>query len=317
MSAHVAPQPFDPSFFSGRRFFITGHTGFKGSWLCLWLHSLGGVVTGYALDPPTTPSFFELCRVGECVNSVIADVRDVESLTAAMIDARPEIVVHMAAQPLVREAYAAPAETYEINVMGTVNLLEAVRKCGTVRAVINVTSDKCYQNKEWVWGYREPEPLGGDDPYSSSKACAELITSAYRKSFFSPGKCGANGVGVASARSGNVIGGGDWAAHRLIPDCVRAVLRGDTIVVRNTGFVRPWQHVLEPLSGYIILAQRLCQDGPRYSQAWNFGPEDRDVRPVEWLVKRFCAQWGGNASYTAGDVGDRPHEAHLPAQLID
>ncbi len=310
LKARHPSQPFDPAFFSGKRFFVTGHTGFKGSWLCLWLQSLGGVVTGYALNPPTKPSLFEICRVDEFVNSTIADVRDSETLTAAMIDARPDIVVHMAAQPLVRESYNAPAETFEINVMGTVNLFEAVRKCRTVRAVLNITSDKCYENREWVWGYRETEALGGFDPYSSSKACSELITSAYRNSFFPPGNYNAHGVGVASARAGNVIGGGDWAAHRLLPDCVRSVLKGETIVIRNAQAVRPWQHVLEPLSGYIMLAQRLCEDGPRFSQAWNFGPDDRDARPVEWLVKRFCTKWGGDVSYTAGGGIDQPHEAH-------
>lgn len=301
-------HPFS-SFYKNKKVFITGHTGFKGSWLCLWLHSLGAKVIGYALNPPTDPNLFELCSIDRLVQSTIADVRDGVSLTNAMLVAKPDIVIHMAAQPLVRDSYKIPVETYATNVMGTVNLFEATRHCKTVKAVINVTTDKCYENKEWVWGYRESEPLGGYDPYSNSKACSELVTSAYRSSFFNPKDHATHNVGVASARAGNVIGGGDWASDRLVPDCIRAILKGEKVIIRNPQAIRPWQHVLEPLSGYLMLAQKLYENGPRYSEAWNFGPDDSDAKPVEWLLKELCAKWGDNASY-AVDTGKHPHEAH-------
>jgi len=296
------------AFWKDKKVFITGHTGFKGSWLCLWLHKLGAKVTGYALNPPTTPSLFELCNISGLVNSVIADIRETDKLTEAMQKVSPEIVIHMAAQPLVRESYKNPVETYEINVMGTVNLFEAVRRCRCVKAVINVTTDKCYENQEWVWGYRENEPMGGYDPYSNSKACSELVTAAYRNSFFNPGDYANYGVAIASARAGNVIGGGDWAMDRLIPDCIRALLKGEKIVIRNANAVRPWQHVLEPLSGYLLLAKKLYDDGPRYAEGWNFGPDDRDAKPVECIVDTMCKKWGQNASYET-DKGEHPHEA--------
>jgi CDP-glucose 4,6-dehydratase len=299
----------DTTFWKQKKVFITGHTGFKGSWLCLWLHGLGANVTGYALDPPTDPSLFELCGIGKLVRSTIADVRDGNALATAMRTAGPEIVIHMAAQPLVRDSYKIPVETYAVNVMGTVNLFEAVRECGTVRAVINVTTDKCYENKDWAWGYRENDPLGGYDPYSNSKACSELVTSSYRSSYFNPKDHAAHGVGIASARAGNVIGGGDWATDRLVPDCVRAILKNEKVIIRNPQAIRPWQHVLEPLAGYLMLSQKLYEDGPRYSEAWNFGPDDSDAKPVEWLVKELCAKWGNNASYIM-DKGKHPHEAH-------
>jgi CDP-glucose 4,6-dehydratase len=295
-------------FFRDKSVFVTGHTGFKGSWLCLWLHSLGAAVTGYALDPPTEPSLFKLCRIGEVVSSVIADVRDCKKLSAAMEAAQPEIVIHMAAQPLVRESYNIPAETFDINVMGTVNLFEAVKKCKSVKAVINVTTDKCYENKEWIWGYRECEPLGGYDPYSSSKTCSELVTVAYRNSFFHQDKYATHGVGLATARAGNVIGGGDWAADRLVPDSVRALLQGERVIIRNPRSIRPWQHVLEPLYGYLLLARLLSDEGWRYAQAWNLGPDDSGVKTVEWLVKELCSRWGRGASYVI-DTGEHPHEA--------
>lgn len=299
----------DNQFWHKRRVFVTGHTGFKGSWLCLWLHDLGAEVTGYALNPPTDPSLFYLCDIKRFTRTIIADVRDGDALTSAMLAAQPEIVIHMAAQPLVRDSYKIPVETYAINVMGTVNLLEAARQCKTVKAIVNVTTDKCYENKEWIWGYRENEPLGGYDPYSSSKACSELVTSAYRNSFFSSKDHGTQGVAVASARAGNVIGGGDWATDRLIPDCVRAILQNETIIIRNPAAIRPWQHVLEPLSGYLLLAQKLYENGAKYAEAWNFGPEDSDAKPVEWIVKSLCEKWDGNASYRT-DTGSHPHEAH-------
>ncbi len=295
----------DSRFWKSRRVFLTGHTGFKGAWLCLWLHALGARVTGYALAPPTRPSLFELARVEDLVESTIGDVRDLRALDAAMRQARPEIVIHMAAQPLVRDSYRVPVETFETNVMGSVHLLEAVRQCSSIRAVVNVTTDKCYENREWHWGYRETEPMGGYDPYSSSKGCAELVTAAYRNSFFNGD---GHPVAVASARAGNVIGGGDWAADRLIPDCLRSLLQGEKICIRNPHAIRPWQHVLEPLSGYLLLAQKLVEGGRRYAEGWNFGPADEDAKPVEWIVNRVCSLWGEEASYTV-DEGPHPHEA--------
>ncbi len=297
-------------FWKGRKVFLTGHTGFKGAWLSLWLHRLGAEVTGYALEPPTNPSLYDLCRIDALTRSTISDIRDGGKLSGSMSASRPEIVIHMAAQPLVRESYRDPVETYSTNVMGTVNLFEAVRKCASVRAVVNVTTDKCYENRESALGYRENEPLGGYDPYSSSKACSELVTSAYRSSFFNPRDHKVHGVGVASARAGNVIGGGDWARDRLVPDCVRAALGNEKIAVRNPGAVRPWQHVLEPLSGYLVLARKLCEDGPAYAEGWNFGPEDRDAWPVERIVRRFCEAWGVGASHEI-DRGEHPHETNF------
>jgi CDP-glucose 4,6-dehydratase len=296
-------------FWQGKKVFLTGHTGFKGSWLCLWLSRMGAHVTGYALDPPTDPSLFELARVGELVDSRIADVRDQERLKAEMVRASPDVVIHMAAQPLVRDSYRIPVETYAINVMGTVHLLEAVRSCPGVKAVVNVTTDKVYENREWVWGYRENEPFGGYDPYSNSKGCSELVTASYRSSFFNPQCFGEHGVGLASARAGNVIGGGDWATDRLLPDIIRSLLAGEPVRIRNPQAIRPWQHVLEPLSGYLALAQKLYEDGAHYAEGWNFGPADDDARPVEWIVQRMCRQWGNGARYDI-DNGEHPHEAH-------
>ncbi len=300
-------------FWQGKRVFLTGHSGFKGSWLCLWLHALGANVTGYALEPPTTPSLFELVRVGELVTSITADVRDLDRLKAEMAKAAPEIVIHMAAQPLVRDSYKIPVETYAVNVMGTVNLLEAVRACPTVRAVVNVTTDKVYENREWHWGYRENEPFGGYDPYSNSKGCSELVTAAYRSSYFNlqhfNNSTPQHPAAVATARAGNVIGGGDWASDRLIPDVIRAILAGEPVRIRNPHAIRPWQHVLEPLSGYLVLAQRLYEEGARYAEGWNFGPDEKDARPVEWLVNRLCERWEEGAIYEI-DQGEHPHEAH-------
>ena len=297
------------NFWNNRRVFITGHTGFKGSWLCLWLNQLGAQVAGYALTPPTEPCLFKLARIGELMDSHIADVRDSACLARTMAEAKPEIVIHMAAQPLVRDSYEFPVETYATNVMGTVNLLEAVRQCRSVKAVVNVTTDKCYQNQEWPWGYRENEALGGYDPYSSSKACSELVTGAYRSSFFNPARYTEHGVALASARAGNVIGGGDWAKDRLIPDIVRAFLAGNPVYIRNPHAIRPWQHVLEPLYGYMMLAQKLYNEGITFAEAWNFGPQDIDAKPVEWIMQRFSTVWGNSFRYEI-DMGHNPHEAH-------
>jgi len=292
------------AFWEGKRVFVTGHTGFKGSWLSLWLQSLGAHVTGYALQPPTSPSLFEEAEVGGGMTSVIGDVRDLAALTSAMRQADPQIVIHMAAQPLVRHSYADPVGTYSTNVMGTVNLLEAVRVVGTVRCVVNVTTDKCYENREWLWGYRETDTLGGFDPYSNSKACSELVTQAYRSSFFSV----PNGPVIAAARAGNVIGGGDWASDRLIPDTLTAFLAGQSVHLRNPASTRPWQHVLEPLRGYLDLAEHLSNEGQKFAEGWNFGPNDEDVRPVSWIVDRLAIHWGREAKWVGSD-GNHPHEA--------
>ncbi len=299
----------NPLFWRGRRVFLTGHTGFKGSWLALWLTKLGAQVTGYSLPPPSNPSLFEVAGVAEGIDSVIADIRDLERLCAAMRTAAPEVVIHMAAQSLVRYSYANPVETYATNVMGTVNLLEAVRQTGGVRAVVNITSDKCYENREWLWGYRENDPMGGHDPYSSSKGCAELVTAAYRNSFFHPDAYASHGVAIASVRAGNVIGGGDWALDRLIPDMVRAFSDNRPVTIRSPNAIRPWQHVLEPLNGYLLLAEKMWESGPEFSEGWNFGPNDDDAKPVEWIINKMTGQWGDGATWKLDDR-EHPHEAH-------
>jgi CDP-glucose 4,6-dehydratase len=299
----------DPAFWHNKKVFLTGHTGFKGSWLSLWLQQLGARVTGYALDPPTRPSLFEVANVAQGMASIIGDIRDGPGLAKAMRESSPDIVIHMAAQPLVRRSYVDPVETYSTNVMGTVYLLEAVRQA-CPRAVVNVTSDKCYDNREWMWGYRENEPMGGFDPYSNSKGCAELVTSAYRNSFFNPEKYNEHQTALASARAGNVIGGGDWAEDRLIPDILRAVSDGRPVIIRNPHAIRPWQHVLEPLSGYLVLAQKLYENGMEYAEGWNFGPDDEDARTVQWIVERLTKLWGNGASWQL-DSASHPHEAHF------
>jgi CDP-glucose 4,6-dehydratase len=293
----------NPNFWRGKRVLVTGHTGFKGSWLCLWLESLNAEAFGLALPPLKSPALFHEARVSESTISILGDIRDYETVQRAMQQAQPEIVIHMAAQPLVRYSYQEPIETYATNVMGTAHVLEVARKVGTVRAVINVTTDKCYENKEWIWGYRENEPMGGHDPYSSSKACSELVTNAYRRSFYESA-----GIALASARAGNVIGGGDWAEDRLVPDILRAFEKKQPVVIRYPHAIRPWQHVLEPLSGYLQLAEKLHQNGNAYSGAWNFGPNDHDAKPVEWIVEQMTRKWGADATWTQDD-GDRPHEA--------
>ena len=301
----------NPGFWKGKRVFLTGHTGFKGSWLSLWLQSMGAEVTGFALNPPTNPSLFDVANVGDSMRSVIGDVRDLNLLQKTMQDADPEIVIHMAAQPLVRYSYINPVETYATNVMGSVHLLEAVRHTKSVKALVNVTSDKCYDNKEWVWGYREDEAMGGFDPYSNSKGCAELVTAAYRSSFFNPAEYARHGVAIASARAGNVIGGGDWAGDRLIPDFIRAIVAGETVVIRSPNAIRPWQHVLEPLSGYLVLAEKLYAQGNQFAEAWNFGPSDGDAKSVEWIINELVTNWGNDASFKVDASAANLHEAHL------
>lgn len=301
---------FNRPFWRGRKVFVTGHTGFKGSWLCLWLESLGANVTGYALDPPTTPSLFEQAGVAKSVRSIRADVRDFERLKTAVAECSPDVVIHMAAQSVVRRGYEDPIETYSSNVMGTVHLLEALRTLKHSCAVVNVTSDKCYLNREWVWGYREDETLGGRDPYSNSKSCAELITAAYRDSFFLPDSLAAHGVALASARAGNAVGGGDWTANQLIPDLIRAFLEGRPCEIRNPSAIRPWQYVLEPLRGYLTLAERLAEDGSRFASGWNFGPAESDAQPVSWVADELARLWGPDAQW-AHDGSTHPHEAHF------
>lgn len=299
----------NPAFWKGKRILLTGHTGFKGSWMSLWLQSLGAEVAGYALAPPTNPSLFELADIGQGMRGIIGDMRDPEHLLRIFAEHKPEIVFHMAAQPLVRYSYSAPVETYAVNVMGTVHLLEAVRATPGVKAVVNITTDKCYENREWVWGYRENDPMGGYDPYSNSKGCAELVSSAYRSSFFNANDYKKHGVALATVRAGNVIGGGDWAVDRLIPDMLAAFEQGKSVVIRNPHAIRPWQHVLEPLRGYLTLAERLFERGPDYAEGWNFGPNDEDAKPVGWILEKMAELWPGEAKWQI-DAGEHPHEAN-------
>ncbi len=297
------------SFYQHKKVFVTGHTGFKGSWLCLLLNKLGATVYGYALTPPSNPSLYEAAKIDTLVDSTIGDIRNYDLLLATLQRIQPDIVIHMAAQPLVRESYKNPRETYEINVMGTVNLLDAIRQIPSIKAIVNVTTDKCYENREWHWGYRENEPMGGYDPYSNSKGCSELVTSSFRNSFFNPKTYTEHGVALASARAGNVIGGGDWADDRLIPDFIRAISAGNEVKIRSPYAIRPWEHVLEPLTGYLTLAQALYTQGAPFAQAWNFGPDDSDARNVEWITKTICELWADNARYSV-DTNPQPHEAN-------
>jgi CDP-glucose 4,6-dehydratase len=294
----------------GRRVFVTGHTGFKGSWLALWLNELGAEVTGFALPPPTDPSLFDTARVAELIHHVEGDVRDLTAVTAAMEQAQPEVVFHLAAQSLVRLSYDEPVETYATNVMGTVHVLEAARRIGGVKAFVCVTSDKCYENREWIWPYRENDPMGGHDPYSNSKGCAELVVSAYRNSFFPADGIVKGGMALASVRAGNVIGGGDWARDRLLPDLVRAFLAGAAPVIRSPQALRPWQHVLEALGGYLMIGERLLAGEAGFAEGWNFGPSDEDARPVSWIVEQMQALWGGSHDVLPFD-GELLHEAGL------
>lgn len=294
----------NPAFWQGRRVFVSGHTGFKGSWLCLWLQAMGAEVHGYALAPATDPALFEVAGVARGMQSTLDDVRDYAALSAALSAARPEIVLHLAAQPLVPLSYAEPVATFATNAMGSVHLLEACRHVKGLQAVVVVSSDKCYENREWLWGYRETDPMGGHDPYSASKGCTELIVSSYRRAFLAPA-----GIPVASARAGNVIGGGDWTASRLVPDVLAAFAAGTPVTLRSPGAIRPWQHVLEPLAGYLLLAQRLVEGGETFAEGWNFGPDDSDARSVAWVVERLAAGWGPDARW---EVAATPqvHEAH-------
>ena len=293
----------NPYFWRKKRVLLTGHTGFKGSWLSIWLQSMGVVLRGIALSPPSSPALFDVANVAKSMDHQVADIRDYDKVLSLVAQFKPEIIIHMAAQPLVRKSYQQPIDTYATNVMGTVHVLEAARHAGSVRAVVNVTTDKCYDNKEWVWGYREDEPMGGHDPYSSSKGCAELVSSAYRNSFFK-----AEGIAMATARAGNVIGGGDWAPDRLLPDALRALQKQESVKIRNPHAIRPWQHVLEPLSGYLILAEGLYEKGHTFAEGWNFGPREEDAQSVRWIVERLCESWGRGAIWEQ-QTGEHPHEA--------
>ncbi|MGL5335017.1 MAG: CDP-glucose 4,6-dehydratase [Enterovibrio sp.] len=299
----------DVTFWQGKRVFLTGHTGFKGGWLALWLEEMGAKVQGYSLPAPTSPSLFDVANVSHGLFSEEGDIRDFEHLNKSIAAFKPEIVFHMAAQPLVRLSYDDPIETYSTNVMGTVHLLEAIKRVGGVKAVVNITSDKCYENREWVWGYRENEAMGGYDPYSSSKGCAELVASAYRNSFFNKNEYAKHGVALASVRAGNVIGGGDWAKDRLVPDILKSFEKKEAVVIRSPHAIRPWQHVLEPLAGYLLVAQRLYQDGAEFAEGWNFGPNEHDAKPVQFIVEKMVNLWGDGARWQL-DGADHPHEAN-------
>lgn len=294
-------------FFKGKKVFITGHTGFKGSWLAAWLLELGAKVTGFALPPQTERDHFTVLGLQNRVRHVVGDIRELAPLQMALAQAEPDIVFHLAAQPLVRLSYAQPKLTFDTNVGGSVNVLEGVRHCSSVRALVYITSDKCYRNREWVWGYRENDELGGRDPYSASKGCAELVFSSYLESFFAQRP----GFAAASARGGNVIGGGDWALDRIVPDCIRALEKQEPVEVRNPQATRPWQHVLEPLSGYLLLAQRLFDAGNQYSGAWNFGPDKESNRTVRELVEKALGVWGSGKPVMGTSAGTQPHEAHF------
>ena len=292
----------DSEFWQGKRVFLTGHSGFKGSWLSLWLFSLGAEVKGYSLNPPTSPSLFNEAKIDSIIESCVGDIRDQDTLYKSMVSFNPDILIHMAAQPLVRYSYDEPIETYEVNVIGTAKVLEVARSCSNLKAIVNITTDKCYENDGRTQGYKENDSMGGYDPYSSSKGCAELVASSYRRSFLQD-----QGIGLASVRAGNVIGGGDWADDRLIPDILKSFENGSSVVVRNPQATRPWQHVLEPLSGYLILAQKLYQNPKKYAEGWNFGPNEQDVKSVDWILDKMISKWP-NSSWEL-DKSYSPHEA--------
>ncbi len=296
--------------FKDKKILVTGHTGFKGSWLCLLLNKLGANVFGLALAPQTSPSLYEVAQVDKNVKSFIGNIQDYNFVEKVLTEVNPDIIIHLAAQALVRQSYVNPVETYLTNVIGTANLFEAAKHADRVNAILNVTSDKCYENKEWEWGYRENDSLGGFDPYSNSKACSELVTSSFRNSFFNEKLYSKHGVAIATARAGNVIGGGDWANDRLIPDFIRAISNGEKVILRNPGSIRPWQHVLEPLTGYLLLAGKLFTEGPEFNGAWNFGPGESDEKNVEWITSTICNLWGEGASF-AIDKSPQPHESRF------
>jgi CDP-glucose 4,6-dehydratase len=302
--------PMNKAFWQGKRVLITGHTGFKGSWLATWLRRLGADVIGYSLPAPTVPSMYEAVRVGDGIRSIEGDVRDLQSLEECLSRYAPEIVIHLAAQAVVKTGYSDPLTTYTTNVIGTLNVLEAVRRASSVRVVVAITSDKCYDNQEWIWGYRENDRMGGHDPYSSSKGCAELLISSYRDSYFSPARIAEHGVALASTRAGNVIGGGDWSADRLVPDVMRAIMKREPVQIRRPGAVRPWQFVLEPLRGYLDLAERLWSEGEAFAGGWNFGPDPEQIQPVQWIVEHLSGEWGEGATWSL-DQATHPHEDHF------
>ena len=305
-SLEIIKGKVSPSFWSGKKVFLTGHTGFKGSWLSLWLQNMGAVLKGYSLEINTNPALFKLANIDSDMESELGDIRNLEKLTQSMVSFNPDIIIHMAAQPLVRHSYEEPVETFNTNIMGTVNVLESARKCQDLKTIICITTDKCYENNETDRGYKENDSMGGYDPYSSSKGCAELAISAYRRSFFS----NQDSPSLASARAGNVIGGGDWADDRLIPDILRAFERSENAFIRNPLAIRPWQHVLEPLSGYLVLAQELFLNGDEFAEAWNFGPTDEDCKSVSWILDRMVDYWGNDVSWSIDDKSN-PHEAGI------
>ncbi len=295
-----------PIFWSGKKVFLTGHTGFKGSWLSLWLQNMGAILKGYSLEINTKPALFKLANIDSNMESELGDIRNLEKLSQSIVSFNPDIIIHMAAQPLVRHSYEKPVETFNTNIMGTVNVLESARKCPNLKSIVCITTDKCYENNETHRAYKENDPMGGYDPYSSSKGCAELVISAYKRSFFSK----QDSPSLASARAGNVIGGGDWAEDRLIPDILRAFEKSENVLIRNPHAVRPWQHVLEPLSGYLVLAQELFLYGDEFAEAWNFGPSDDDCKSVSWILDKMVNFWGNDASWSI-DNESNPHEAGI------